>query len=122
MGAMNGAKQKGDGRIGHLVVQHIGCVGHHDAAPSRRRAIHPVIANAEMGGDFQVGQKRHPVFPEASDDGGPLHPRRVLRRNRGRRIALHADEIENRLQPLDHARMNRIINENGGFARHRDPL
>ena len=47
------------GEIRHLIVQHVGRVGHDDAPLGRGRDIDGIITNPEIADDLQIRQTRH---------------------------------------------------------------
>ncbi len=71
-------QQQRNRRIGHLVVQHIGRIRDHNALRGGMPDVDTVIADAEIGDDFNIGEGIHPGGIEAAGNRYAAYKRRRL--------------------------------------------
>ncbi len=115
----HGVDQKRNRRIGHLVVQHIRRIRHHDAARGGMFGIHAIITHTEIGDDLQLRQRIDPFGVDDAGNGDGIDAlRRTLRQNRlgaGR----HCHDLDLAFEAFKNARVYLAGNENDGlFVRH----
>ena len=121
--ASDGGNQQPDREIPHLVIQHIGRIGHDDAAGDCRLEVDRVIADAEIGDDLQFrqsrDQRRRDRHAAPCRDRGDLRPMR--RKERLQRQHCFAIDHETLGQGVLDARLQLAQTQNLDRRSHHSP-